>query len=71
VAAIQKEHDESHQTNLSPCAHVASDGARRLLVRRLDVGSARSDLKLDEYILFGATTARATDTPTGFRLRGG
>jgi OOP family OmpA-OmpF porin len=37
----------------------------------LDVGSAQSEAKIDEYVLFGATTARASDTTTGWRLRGG
>lgn len=37
----------------------------------LDVGSARSDAKIDEHLLFGNTTARATDTTTGWRVRGG
>jgi OmpA-OmpF porin, OOP family len=37
----------------------------------LDVGSAQSEAKIDEYILFGATTARASDTTTGWRVRGG
>ena len=37
----------------------------------LDVGSAKSDAKIDEYALFGDVTARASDTTTSFRLRGG
>ncbi len=37
----------------------------------LDVGSAKSEAKIDEYILIGDTTARASDTTTGFRVRGG
>jgi len=37
----------------------------------LDVGSARSDATIDEYAFFGATTARASDTTTSFRVRGG
>jgi OOP family OmpA-OmpF porin len=37
----------------------------------LDVGSARSDAEIDEHLIFGDTTARSTDTTTGFRVRGG
>jgi opacity protein-like surface antigen len=37
----------------------------------LDVGAARSDAKISEYVLFGETTARASGDTTGFRLRGG
>lgn len=37
----------------------------------LDVGSAKSDAKIEEYILFGDTTARASDTTVGWRVRGG
>jgi OmpA-OmpF porin, OOP family len=37
----------------------------------LDVGGARSDAEIDEYILLGATTDRASGSTTGFRLHGG
>ena len=37
----------------------------------LDVGSARSDAKVDEHVFLGGTTARGTDTTVGWRLRGG
>lgn len=37
----------------------------------LDVGSAQSEAKIDEYILLGDTTARASDTQMGWRVRGG
>jgi OOP family OmpA-OmpF porin len=37
----------------------------------LDVGSARSDSTIDEHFLLDDTTARASGTTTGFRLRGG
>jgi hypothetical protein len=37
----------------------------------LDAGSATSDAKIDEYVFFGATTARASDTTTSWRVRGG
>jgi OmpA-OmpF porin, OOP family len=37
----------------------------------LDVGSAQSEAKIDEYILFGETTARASDRTIGWRVRGG
>jgi|GEM_PF-2322447 OOP family OmpA-OmpF porin len=37
----------------------------------LDVGSARSDAEIDEHLLLGDTTARASGTTTGIRLRGG
>ena len=37
----------------------------------LDVGSARSDAEIDEHLFLGDTTARASGTTTGFRLRGG
>jgi len=37
----------------------------------LDVGSAQTEAKIDEYALFGDTTARASDTTVGFRVRGG
>lgn len=37
----------------------------------LDVGSASSDAKIDEFAVFGDTTARANDTTTGWRVRGG
>lgn len=37
----------------------------------LDVGSAESEAKINEYILIGDTTARASDTTTGWRVRGG
>ena len=36
----------------------------------VDVGSARSDAKINENVL-GQTTARSTETTTAFRLRGG
>ena|SRR6188768_3001845 len=36
----------------------------------LDVGSVRSDAKINENVL-GPTTARSTDSTTGFRVRGG
>ena len=37
----------------------------------LDVGSARTDSVIDEHFLLDDTTARASGTTTGFRLRGG
>ncbi len=36
-----------------------------------DVGSAQTEAKIDEYAFLGATTARASDTKAGWRLRGG
>lgn len=37
----------------------------------LDVGSARTDSAIDEHLFIDDTTARSSDTTTGFRLRGG
>lgn len=37
----------------------------------IDVGAARSDVTIEEYVFFGATTDRASGSTTGFRLRGG
>lgn len=37
----------------------------------VDVGAARSDATIDEYLFLGATTDRASGSTTGFRLRGG
>lgn len=37
----------------------------------VDVGSARSDVEIDEYFLIGATTDRGSGSTTGFRLHGG
>jgi opacity protein-like surface antigen len=37
----------------------------------LDVGSARSDTEIDEYVLLGDTTDRGSSTTTGFRLHAG
>jgi len=37
----------------------------------LDAGSANSDASVNEYGFFGDTTARGSDTTTGWRLRGG
>jgi OmpA-OmpF porin, OOP family len=37
----------------------------------LDLGSARSDGKVNEYGFFGATTAQGTDSTTSWRVRGG
>jgi opacity protein-like surface antigen len=37
----------------------------------LDVGAARSDTEIDEYVLFGDTTARNSGSSTGMRLHGG
>jgi OOP family OmpA-OmpF porin len=37
----------------------------------LDVGNATSDAKIDEHIFLGETTARGSDSTTGWRLRGG
>jgi OOP family OmpA-OmpF porin len=37
----------------------------------LDAGSARTDSVIDEHFLLDDTTARASGTTTGFRLRGG
>jgi len=37
----------------------------------LDAGSANSNASVNEYGFFGDTTARGSDTTTGWRLRGG
>jgi len=37
----------------------------------LDVGNATSDAKIDEHIFLGDTTARASDSAAGWRVRGG
>ena len=37
----------------------------------LDVGSARTDVEIDEYFFLGATTARASGSTTGYRLHTG
>ena len=66
-----RELDDNDQTTRDTGAHVAGDGARRRLVRRPRCGQRQSEAKIDEYVLFGATTARASDTTTGWRLRGG